>query len=155
MSAPVKIRSRFSATPFVTYIWQFVWPGKKTAHRQYLFLRWIEFLQLRQLCQEIFKVIVRIQSVGFRGLYQAVDDGTGPGSGYRIDHNPVLTPDRERTDRPFRGLSEHSHKRHYPKELLIRIFSRKALLQAASWEKDAHKIPGQTYNYVIKLKEVA
>ena len=41
------------------------------------------------------------------------------------------------------------------KELLIRIFSRKALLQATSWEKDAHKIPGQTYNYVIKLKEVA
>ena len=96
-----------------------------------------------------------VQVILFGSFNDAVHNGAGFRAIHRVMEKEVLPADDVAFHLALRRLSEHSHNVRYPKELLIRIFSRKALLQAASREKDAHKIPGQTYNYVIKLKEVA
>ena len=96
-----------------------------------------------------------VQVILFGRFNDAVHNGAGFRAIHRVMEKEVLPADDVAFHLALCRLSEHSHKARYPKKLLIRIFSRKALLQAAFWEKDAHKIPGQTYNYVIKLKEVA
>ena len=96
-----------------------------------------------------------VQVVRFCSFNNAVYDSTGFRPINCIVEQEVFSANDIALGFPLRALSEHSHKARYPKELLIRIFSRKALLQADSWKKDAHKLQGQTYNYVIILKEVA
>ena len=47
--------------------------------------------------------------VCFCRLRNTIDDRTGLGSGYRIDHHPILFPDAEATDRTFCGIVIHRH----------------------------------------------
>lgn len=55
-----------------------------------------------------------------------------------VNDIPVFLSQAEASYGPFCCLSKHSHKQHYPKELLIRMFSWEARQIADSPEKCAH-----------------
>ena len=91
-----------------------------------------------QLCKQVFKVFIRLQSVCFCTLGDAVTLGTGVCSFHRVDRYPVFLSETEWPDSSFRSLCECSDKLRYPKELLIRTFSREARQIADFPEKCAH-----------------
>ena len=52
----------------------------------------------------MFKVSVDVKVVRFCRLHQAIDDGTGFCTGYRVDHHPVLAANRKVADAAFRTV---------------------------------------------------
>ena len=64
---------------------------------------------LRDFCQEIFKVFIRLQVICFCCLSYAVNDRTGFCTCNRINHYPVLLPDAGSAARLFRCVVMHRH----------------------------------------------
>ena len=54
---------------------------------------------LRNLGEQVFKIIIRFQIVGFRCFCNTVYNGTGFCTCNRIDHDPVLLANAESADR--------------------------------------------------------
>ena len=64
---------------------------------------------IRNYCKKQLQIIHGDQVIRLCGLYDAVDHGTGFGSVVRLDHNEVLSPDRERTDGLFSRIVVHGN----------------------------------------------
>ena len=101
--------------------------------------------------EQILKVIVWFQAVCFCGFRYAVDDRTEPGAGNCVDHDPILFPDTESTDRPFGKL--FTYKDNFPKMQSVRLWSaekggcsaiRRSELRQAQWPTQWQKSPRQT-----------
>ena len=82
---------------------------------------------VHKLFQEIFEVVIWLQSIGSGGLSYAVENGAGSGSVFRGDHMPAVSSDAEFAYAAFSDLCECSDKSLYAKESLIRIFTLKSL----------------------------
>lgn len=63
----------------------------------------IHLVNLRQFCEDMAEVIIRIQVIRFRGFCNAVDHCTGTGTFDRVDKQPVPPSGREWPDTPFTG----------------------------------------------------
>ena len=81
------------------------------------------------LFQEIFEVLIRFQVICFCCFRYTVPYRTGLRSTDGIYDLPVLLPETEGADRPFRGLSIYQHKPRYVQDIFILIFCQRALKQ--------------------------
>ena len=123
------------------------WPGEQIIQKTAVSV----IQMLRYLSEQILKVIVWFQAVCFCGFRYAVDDRTEPGAGNCVDHDPILFPDTESTDRPFGKL--FTYKDNFPKMQSVRLWSaekggcsaiRRSELRQAQWPTQWQKSPRQT-----------